>query len=132
MGSSPEPPPDASWSRAKSGGIMATLGRVLMRAGMMLVTLLIVWAAFIAAATPCQHVTVALCIFLYCAIRYVGLTVIERSELAMIGAEHSPAMLVRLRDERRMSRINATVECGLLAVLGFYAALKVTMPSLLT
>ena len=49
----------------------------------------------------------------------------------MIGAEYTPAALVKLRDERRRSRINATVECGLLAVLGFYAALKITMPSLL-
>ena len=102
-----------------------------MRAGMTLVTLLIVWAAFIAAATPFQHVTVALFIFLYCSIRYVGLTVIERSELAMIGAEQSQAELVKLRDERRKSRLNAIIECGLLAVLSFYAALKVTMPSLL-
>jgi hypothetical protein len=49
----------------------------------------------------------------------------------MQGAHHSPAMLVRLRDERRRSRRHATVECALLTVLGFYAALKVTAPSLL-
>ena len=48
----------------------------------------------------------------------------------MIGAEHSPATLVRLRDERRRSRMQATVECGLLTILAFYAALKITMPSL--
>ncbi len=110
---------------------MATFGRVLMRAGMTLVTLLIVWGAFLAAQTPFQHVTVALFIFMYCAIRYVGLSVIERSELAMINVQHSPATLVRLRDERRRSRINATVECGVLAVLGVYAAVKVVAPSLL-
>jgi uncharacterized membrane protein len=110
---------------------MATFSRILMRAGMTLVMLAIVAGAFLAAKTPFQHVTVALCIFLYCAIRAVGLSVIERSELAMIGAAHSPAVLVRLRDERRHSRINATVECGLLAVLAFYAALKVVAPSLL-
>ena len=110
---------------------MATLGPVLMRAGMTLVTLLIVWGAFLAAVTPFQHVTVALFIFMYCAIRYVGLSVIERSELVMLGAQHSPATLVRLRNEWRRYRIQATVECGLLTVLAFYAALKVTMPSLL-
>lgn len=110
---------------------MATFGGILVRAGMTLVMLCIVAGAFLAAQTPFQHVTVALFIFTYCAIRYVGLSVIERSELAMIGAEHSPAVLVRLRDERRRSRINAAVECGVLAVLGVYAALKVTMPSYL-
>lgn len=110
---------------------MATFARIAMRASMLLVTLLIAMAAFLATQTPFQHVTVALFIFLYCAIRYVGLSVIERSELVMIGAERSLATLVRLRDERRRSRIQATVECGLLTVLGFYAALKVTMPSLL-
>ena len=110
---------------------MATFARVAMRASMMLVTLLIAWAAFLAAQTPFQHVTVALFIFMYCAIRYVGLSVIERSELVLANVEHSPATLVRLRDERRRSRIQATVECGLLTVLGVYAALKVTVPSLL-
>lgn len=110
---------------------MATFGRILIRAGMMLVTLLIAVAAFLAAQTPFQHVTVALFIFLYCAIRYVGLTVIERSELVMQGAQHAPATLVRLRDERLRSRRQATVECGLLAVLGVYAAIKVVSPSLL-
>lgn len=110
---------------------MATFGRVVMRAGMMLVTLLLVVGAFLAAQTPFQHVTVALMIFLFCAIRYVGMTVIERSELAMINVQHSPATLVRLRDERRRSRVQATVECGLLTVLAVYAALKVVMPSLL-
>jgi hypothetical protein len=102
-----------------------------MRASMMGVTLLIAVAAFLAAQTPFQHVTVALFIFLYCAIRYVGLSVIERSELVMHGVQHAPATLVRLRDERRRSRLQATVECGLLAVLGFYAALKVAAPHLL-
>lgn len=110
---------------------MVTFARFAMRASMMLVILLITWGAFLAAKTPFQHVTVALFVFLYCAIRYVGLTVIERSELVMIGTERSTATLVRLRDERRRSRVQATVECGMLAVLGFYAALKVTMPSLL-
>jgi len=110
---------------------MITFARVAMRASMMLVTLLIAAAAFLAAQTPFQHVTVALFIFLYCAIRYVGLSVIERSELALQGAQHAPAMLVRLREARLRSRREATVECGLLTVLGVYAALKVTMPSLL-
>lgn len=110
---------------------MATFARVAMRASMMLVTLLIACAAFLAAQTAFQHVTVALFIFMYCAIRYVGLSVIERSELVLANVQHSPATLVRLRDERRRSRIQATVECWLLAVLGFYAALKVVAPSLL-
>ena len=110
---------------------MITFALVAMRASMMLVTLLIAVAAFLAAQTPFQHVTVALFIFLYCAIRYVGLCVIERSELMMQGAQHAPATLVRLREERRRSRRYATIECGLLTVLGFYAALKVTTPSLL-
>jgi hypothetical protein len=110
---------------------MATFGRILIRAGMMLVTLLIGVGAFLAAQTPFQHVTVALFIFLYCAIRYVGLSVIERSELVMQGAQHAPATLVRLREERLRSRRQATVECGLLAVLGVYAAIKVVSPSLL-
>jgi hypothetical protein len=96
-----------------------------MRAGMVLVTLLITVGAFLAAKTPFQHVTVALFIFLYCAIRYVGLSVIERSELVMIGTQQSTAELVRLRDERLRSRRQAAVECGLLAVLGVYAAIKV-------
>ena len=48
-------------------------------------------AAFLAAQTPFQHVTVALFIFLYCAIRTVGLSVIERSELVMQGVPHTPA-----------------------------------------
>ena len=88
-------------------------------------------AAFLAAQTPFQHVTVALFIFLYCAIRTVGLSVIERSELVMQGAQHAPPTLVRLREERLRSRRQATVECGLLAVLGVYAAIKVVAPSLL-
>lgn len=94
---------------------MATFARVLMRALMMLTTLLIATAAFLAAQTPFQHVTVALFIFLFCAIRYVGLGVIERSELVMINAQQSAAELVKLRDERLRSRRQATVECGLLA-----------------
>jgi hypothetical protein len=110
---------------------MITCALIAMRASMMLVTLVIAVAAFLAAQTPFQHVTVALFIFLYCAIRYVGLCVIERSELMMLGAQHTPATLVRLRNERRRSRRHATVECALLTVLGFYAALKVTAPSLL-
>jgi hypothetical protein len=110
---------------------MITFARVAIRASMMLVTLLIAVAAFLAAQTPFQHVTVALFIFLYCAIRYVGLSVIERSELVMQGAQHTPATLVRLREERLRSRRQATVECGLLAVLGVYAAIKVVAPSLL-
>jgi hypothetical protein len=110
---------------------MAILGRVLMRTGMTLVMLAIVAGAFLAAQTPFQHVTVALCIFLYCAIRAVGLSVIERSELAMINAQQPAAVLVRLRDERRRSRINATVECGVMVLLAVCAALKVVMPSLL-
>ena len=59
-----------------------------MRASVMGVTLLIAVAAFQAAQTPFQHVTVALFIFLYCAIRYVGLSVIERSELVMQARTH--------------------------------------------
>jgi hypothetical protein len=110
---------------------MITFALIAMRASMMLVTLVIAVAAFLAAQTPFQHVTVALFIFLYCAIRYVGLCVIERSELMMLGAQHTPATLVRLRNERRRFRRHATVECALLTVLGFYAALKVTAPSLL-
>lgn len=110
---------------------MASFGRVLMRAGMVLVTLLITVGAFLAAKTPFQHVTVALFIFLYCAIRYVGLSVIERSELVMIGTQQSTAELVRLRDERLRSRRQATIECGLLAVLGTYAAIKVVSPGVL-
>lgn len=110
---------------------MATFARVAIRASMMLVILLITWGAFEAATTPFQHVTVALLIFTYCAIRYVGLSVIERSELVMINAQQSPAELVRLRDERRQSRLHATVECGLLAMLGVYAALKIVAPSML-
>jgi C4-dicarboxylate transporter len=95
------------------------------------VTLLIAVATFLVAQTPFQHVTVALFIVLYCAIRYVGLAVIERSELLTINAQQSVAELVKLRDERLRSRKQATVECGLLAVLGFHAALKVVAPSLL-
>lgn len=110
---------------------MITFVRVAIRASITLVTLLIATAAFLAAQTPFQHVTVALFIFLYCAIRYVGLSVIERSELMMQGAEHAPATLVRLRDERLRSRRQATVECGLLAVLGVYTAIKVLSPGLL-
>jgi uncharacterized membrane protein YfhO len=110
---------------------MITFARVAMRASMMLVTLLIAVAAFLAAQTPFQHVTVALFVLMYCAIRFVGLSVIERSELVMQGVQHSPATLVRLRDERRRSRIQATVECGLLTVLGVYAAVRVVAPSLI-
>jgi hypothetical protein len=110
---------------------MITFARVAMRASMMLVTLLIAAAAFLAAQTPFQHVTVALFVLMYCAIRFVGLSVIERSELVMQGVQHSPATLVRLRDERRRSRIQATVECGLLTVLGVYAAVRVVAPSLI-
>ncbi len=110
---------------------MITFARVAMRASMMGVTLLIAVAAFLAAQTPFQHVTVALFIFLYCALRTVGLSVIERSELVMQGAQHAPATLVRLREERLRSRRQATVECGLLAVLGVYAALRVVAPGLM-
>ena len=110
---------------------MATLGQVVMRALMMLMTLLIVVGAFLAAKTPFQHVTVALMIFLYCAIRFVGLTVIERSELAMIDAQRHAATREELQADHRKSRLRATVECGLLTILAFYAALKITMPSLL-
>jgi len=39
--------------------------------------------------------------------------------------QHAPATLVRLREERLRSRRQATVECGLLAVLGFCAAVRV-------
>lgn len=88
------------------GGRMATFDRVVMRALMMLVTLLIAVGAFLAAQTPFQHVTVSLFIFMFCAIRYVGLAVIERSELATISAEHTAATLVRLRDERQRSRLS--------------------------
>jgi hypothetical protein len=108
---------------------MITFARVAMRAAMMGVTLLIAVAAFLAAQTPFQHVTVALFIFLYCAIRYVGLSVIERSELLMQGAQRAPATLVRLREERLRSCRQAAVECGLLVVLGIYAALRVIAPS---
>jgi hypothetical protein len=38
---------------------------------------------------------------------------------------------VRLREERLRSRRQATVECGLLVVLGFYAAVKVVAPGVL-
>ena len=110
---------------------MSTFARVAMRASMAGMTLLIALAAFLAAQTQFQHVTVALFIFLYCAIRYVGLTVIERSELVMHGVQHTPATLVRLRNERLRSRRHATVECGLLTVLGFYAAFKVVAPGVL-
>jgi hypothetical protein len=110
---------------------MGTFGWILMRAGMVLVTLLIALGAFFGAQTPFQNLTVALLILLYCAIRYVGLSIIERSELAMIGQSHSPAVLVTLRDERRRSRINATVECAVLAALALFAAVKVVAPSLL-
>ena len=110
---------------------MITFARVAMRASMMLVTLLIAVAAFLAAQTLFQHVTVALFIFLYCALRTVGVSVIERSELVMQGVQHTPATLVRLREERLRSRRQATVECGLLAVLGLYAAVKVVAPGLL-
>ena len=126
---------------------MATFGRVVMRALMMLTTLLIAVGAFLAAKTPFQHVTVALMIFLYCSTRFVGLTVIERSELAMINAQRlatamagqadhpelrtfAPA-LEELRADHEKSRLRATVECGLLTILVFYAALKITMPGLL-
>ena len=108
---------------------MATFARVLMRAGMVLTILLIVTGAVLAAKTPFQHVTVAMFVFLYCAIRYVGLSVIERSELGTIAAERSTATLVRLRDERRRSQIQANVECTFLAVLAVYAAVKVVAPS---
>ena len=117
---------------------MATFGRVVMRALMMLTTLLIVVGAFLAAKTPFQHVTVALMIFLYCAIRFVGLTVIERSELAMTNAQRLyaesrtfAAALEELQADHKKSRLRATVECGFLTILAFYAALKITMPSLL-
>ena len=110
---------------------MATLGQVVMRALMMLMTLLIVVGAFLAAKTPFQHVAVALMIFLYCAIRFVGLTVIERSELAMINAQRPAAALEELQADHRKSRLRAAVECGFLTILAFYAALKITMPSLL-
>ena len=76
---------------------MATFARVLMRALMMLTTLLIATAAFLAAQTPFQHVTVALFIFLFCAVRYVGLSVIERSELVMINAQQSAASRPAIR-----------------------------------
>ncbi len=49
----------------------------------------------------------------------------------MQGAQHAPATLVRLREERLRSRRQATVECGLLAVLGVYAAVQVVASSLL-
>jgi hypothetical protein len=52
----------------------------------------------------------------------------DDSAFVMQGAQHAPATLVRLREERRRSRLQATVGCGLLAVLGFYAALKVKAP----
>ena len=110
---------------------MATFAWIAMRVSMMGVILLITGGAFLAARTSFQHVTIALFIFLYCAIRYVGLSVIERSELLMPYAAHSSAELVRLRDERRRSRLQTTLECGLLAVLWVYAALKVVSPGLL-
>jgi hypothetical protein len=49
----------------------------------------------------------------------------------MQGAQHTPATLVRLREERLRSRRQATVECGLLAVLGVYAALRAVAPGLI-
>ena len=110
---------------------MVTFGRVVMRALMILTMLLIATGAFLAAKTPFQHVTVALVILLYCAIRFVGLTVIERSELAMINAQQLAASLEQMHADHRKSRLRATVECGLLTILAFYAALKITMPSLL-
>ena len=67
---------------------MFTFARVAMRASMMGVTLVLAVAACLAPQTPFQHVTVALFIFLYCAIRTVGLSIIERSELMMQGAQH--------------------------------------------
>jgi hypothetical protein len=54
-----------------------------------------------------------------------------RASLVMQGAQHAPATLVRLREERLRSRRQATVECGLLAVLGIYAAVKMVAPGLL-
>lgn len=126
---------------------MVTFGRFVMRALMFLTTLLIATGAFLAAQTPFQHVTVALMIFLYCTIRFIGLTIIERSELGMINAQqlaaimaersgHSEpgkftAALEQAHAERRESRLRATVECGLLTILAFYAALTITTPSLL-
>jgi hypothetical protein len=40
-------------------------------------------------------------------------------------------MLVRLREERLRSRRQATVECGLLAVLGVHAAVRAVAPGML-
>lgn len=117
--------------RGPVGDVVAFTGRVLLRCAVIIAPFLISVVAFLAANTRFETIAVALLILVYCAVRCVGIAVIERSELAMIGAEHSPAVLVRLRDERRRSRINAAVECGVLAVLGVYAALKVTMPSYL-
>ncbi len=50
------------------------------------------------------------------------------TSLVVRGAQHAPTTLVRLREERlRLSRL-ATVECGLLAVLGVNAAVPAKSP----
>ena len=109
---------------------MATFARLAMRASMMLTILLVTLGAFLAARTPAQHLTVALSLFLYCAIRSGGLAVLERSELVQrLDARQTPADLVRLRDERRRSRVQATIECAFLALVGVTAALKAIPPT---
>jgi hypothetical protein len=121
--------------RGSVGDVVAFTGRVLLRCAVIIAPFLISVAAFLAADTRFETVAVALLILVYCAIRCVGIAVIERSELAMIGAqqlaialarrqsqfdlEKFAAALKQLRAGHEKSKLQAMVECGSLAILSY-------------
>lgn len=123
--------------RGSIGDLVTFTGRVLLRCAVIIVPFLIAVVAFLAADDSFQTAVIALLILVYCAIRFVGITVVERSELAMISAQQVATALARrtshfdlgpyvetlkrMQDEREKSKLQATVECGSLAILSYYS-----------
>lgn len=123
--------------RGSAADLVAFTGRVLLRAAVIIVPFLVSVAAFNAADTHFQEVVIALLILIYCGIRAVGLTLVERGQLALITAQEMTTALARrsshfdlepfvaalksMRAERERSRLQAAVECGSLAILSYSA-----------
>lgn len=121
--------------RGSAADLVAFTGRVLLRAATIIAPFLIAVAAFNAADSHFEEVVIALLILLYCGIRLVGITLVERGQLALITAQEMTTALARrssqfdlepfvaalksLREERERSKVQAAVECGSLAILSY-------------
>lgn len=117
--------------------LAAFTGRVILRATVIVVPFLIAVAAFNSTEPGFETVVVALLILLYCGIRAVGITIVTRTELAMLGAQQVATALARrssrfdlapftsalqrLRADHAKSQVQAAVECASLAILSYSA-----------